>query len=139
MNVIHYIKDKRIPFFAVFMTLFLVVFIPWTVWIVYDLDGLVEKIEDITAFGIVLFLIIVPAVGALFRGLIAHAVWECSRIKGMVHICPVVYFLIIAVLLFDIDLLPLAIMLAVKYECGIVITSLIARRPQKEEDVQFAQ
>ena len=136
MNVIHYIKDKRIPFFAVFITLFLVVFIPWTVWIVYDLDGLVEGLEDITAYGIVLFLIIVPAVGALFRGLIAHAVWECSRIKGMVHICPVVYFLIIAVLLFD---LPLAIMLAMKYECGIVITSLIARRPQKEEDVQFAQ
>ena len=136
MNVIHYIKDKRIPFFAVFMTLFLVVFIPWTVWIVYDLDGLVEGIEDITAYEIVLFLIIVPAVGALFRGLIAHAVWECSRIKGMVHICPVVYFLIIAVLLFD---LPLAIMLAMKYECGIVITSLIARRPQQEEDVQFAQ
>ena len=136
MNVIHNIKDKRIPFFAVFITLFLVVFIPWTVWIVYDLDGLVEGIEDITAYEIVLFLIIVPAVGALFRGLIAHAVWECSRIKGMVHICPVVYFLIIAVLLFD---LPLAIMLAMKYECGIVITSLIARRPQKEEDVQFAQ
>ena len=136
MNVIHNIKDKRIPFFAVFITLFLVVFIPWTVWIVYDLDGLVEGIEDITAYEIVLFLIIVPAVGALFRGLIAHAVWECSRIKGMVHICPVVYFLIIAVLLFD---LPLAIMLAMRYECGIVITSLIARRPQKEEDVQFAQ
>lgn len=136
MNVIHYIKDKRIPFFAVFITLFLVVFIPWTVWIVYDLDGLVEGIEDITAYEIVLFLIIVPAVDALFRGLIAHAVWECSRIKGMVHICPVVYFLIIAVLLFD---LPLAIMLAMKYECGIVITSLIAMRPQKEEDVQFAQ
>ena len=55
MNVIHYIKDKRIPFFAVFITLFLVVFIPWTVWIVYDLDGLVEGIEDITAYEIVLF------------------------------------------------------------------------------------
>jgi len=90
-KLIQTIEQKKISFFGIIMTFFLLCHAAWIIFLFCNLSAWNSMDEDMNPYVVVFWLMLAPVVVEILLGLIAYAVYEKARRRNAVYLCPLLF------------------------------------------------